>query len=165
MDTQDWTAAYARLEAPLYNVVYRWLWHEEDARDVVQEAFLKAWKMRTDIRAEGFKPLLFRIALNLASNRRRQRRLWSLVTLEHWRHPLEDTTEQAAISAGIRKAISSMSNEHRTVLMLTEFAGMNYTEIAAVMNVKPGTIGSRRHRAMTSLKAALQQKGLDYEDD
>ena len=37
---------YARLEKPVYNVVYRWLWREEDARDVVQEAFVRLWRMR-----------------------------------------------------------------------------------------------------------------------
>ncbi len=165
MQTQDWTEAYEQLEAPLYNVVFRWLWHEEDARDVVQEAFLRAWKKRADIHADGFRPLLFRIALNLASNRRRQRRVWSMVTLEHWRQPIEDSTEQAAIDAGIRHAITSLSDAHRTVLMLTEYAGMDYTEIAAVMKVRPGTVASRRHRALAALKAALRVKGLDYEDD
>ena len=165
MNNQAWAEAYAALEKPLYNVVYRWLWHEEDARDVVQEAFLRAWKKRADIHAEGFRSLLYRIALNLASNRRRQRKLWSMVTLAHWRQPTTDSTEQHAIESGIREAILSLTEEHRTVLMLTEYAGMNHTEIADIMNIQPGTVGSRRHRALSRLKILLQKQGLEYEVD
>ena len=40
---------YVKLEKPMFNVVYRWLWNNGDAQDVVQEAFLKIWKVRDDV--------------------------------------------------------------------------------------------------------------------
>jgi DNA-directed RNA polymerase specialized sigma24 family protein len=71
---------YVRLEVKLTNVVVRWLWNREEARDVLQEAFVRLWRMRARIDWERVEPLVFRIALNLAANRRRSRRLWQFVT-------------------------------------------------------------------------------------
>ena len=67
---------YVKLEKPMFNVVYRWLWNAGDAQDVVQEAFLKIWNVRDDVDLATVDSLLYRTALNLASNRRRSSRLW-----------------------------------------------------------------------------------------
>jgi RNA polymerase sigma-70 factor (ECF subfamily) len=79
VDNAQWIDAYRRLEKPLYNVVYRMIWDAAESQDVVQDAFLRCWRHKDDIRAEGFKALLFRTALNLARNRRRHVRLWRMV--------------------------------------------------------------------------------------
>ena len=76
VDKAQWIDVYRRLEKPLYNVVYRVIWDSAESQDVVQEAFLRCWRRKEDIRADGFKALLYRTALNLASNRRRRVRLW-----------------------------------------------------------------------------------------
>ena len=68
-DQRQWLDYYHTLEKPLYNTVYRWLWDAAESQDVVQEAFLRCWQRRDRIDPDGFKPLVFRIALNLASNR------------------------------------------------------------------------------------------------
>ena len=60
----------------MFNVVYRWLWNASDAQEVTQEAFLKVWKARHRVDATTVEPLLYRTALNLASNRRRSARAY-----------------------------------------------------------------------------------------
>ena len=79
VDKAQWIDVYRRLEKPLYNVVYRVIWDSAESQDVVQETFLRCWRRKDDIRADGFKALLFRTALNLASNRRRSVRIWRMV--------------------------------------------------------------------------------------
>ena len=79
---RDLEALYARLEKPLYNVVYRRLWSVEDAHDVVQEAFVKLWAMRRRIVPDTVEPLAYRIALNLARSRLRRKRILRFVTLD-----------------------------------------------------------------------------------
>ena len=59
VDKAKWIDVYRRLEKPLYNVVYRVIWDATESQDVVQETFLRCWRRKDDIRAEGFKALLF----------------------------------------------------------------------------------------------------------
>src|SRR5205814_4813 len=73
---------YAKLEKPMFNVVYRRVWNAGDAQEIVQEAFLNVWKARDKVDVVTVEPLLYRSALNLASNRRRSSRLWRLVGFE-----------------------------------------------------------------------------------
>ena len=73
---------YSRLEKPLYNVVFRWVWSAEDAQDIVQEAFVRLWRMRERVEAETVDALVYRIALNLAASRRRSRKIWRWVALD-----------------------------------------------------------------------------------
>src|SRR4051812_26488670 len=82
LDEQGLEALYARLEKPVFNVVYRWLWNTEEARDVTQEAYLKLWSACARVDVSMVEPLLFRVALNLAANRLRTRKLWRMVTLQ-----------------------------------------------------------------------------------
>ena len=92
VDNAQWIDVYRRLEKPLYNVVYRVIWDAAESQDVVQEAFLRCWRRKDDIRADGFKALLFRTALNLASNRRRRVRVWRMVGVA----ALDDVADESA---------------------------------------------------------------------
>ena len=92
VDKAQWIDVYRRLEKPLYNVVYRVIWDAAESQDVVQDAFLRCWRRKDDIRAEGFKALLFRTALNLASNRRRRTRVWRMVGVA----ALDDVADESA---------------------------------------------------------------------
>src|SRR5262249_43721098 len=126
-------------------------------QDVVQEAFLRCWRARDRIRAEGFKAFVFRTALNLAANRRRRTKLWLLVSFDS----LPDEPEgadgaPAAISPRVQRAVDELPDRLKRVLLLCELAGMSYGEVAAVTGVKEGTVGSRRNRALALLRERLQ---------
>src|SRR5690606_16592808 len=139
--------------------LYRWLWDAAESEDVVQEAFLRCWRIRDDIRDDGFKALVFSTALRIASNRRRRKRLWRMVSLADAEDALPCTSPAEAVPNAIREAIDGLPETLKRVLLLSEVAGMSYREIAAVMRVKEGTIGSRRNRAIALLRERLRARG------
>jgi RNA polymerase sigma-70 factor (ECF subfamily) len=166
VDEASWVELYRALEKPLYNVVYRWLWDRMESQDVVQEAFLRCWRARDRIRAEGFKAFLFRTALNLASNRRRRKRLWRLVSFDSLPEAPHDVGGgPSVLSLRIQRAVDELPERLKRVLMLCELAGMSYGEVAAVTGVKEGTVGSRRNRALALLRERLQPQEVMADAD
>jgi RNA polymerase sigma-70 factor (ECF subfamily) len=162
----QWLDYYRELEKPLYNTVYRWLWDAAESQDVVQEAFLKCWQRRNQIDSVRFKPFLFRTALNLASNRRRSNKLWRWVSLDALIHH-QDQPDVTLDTLGreLQQAIDSLPNGLKQVLVLNELAGMDYQEIAAVLGIKVGTVGSRRNRALAKLRTQLASAGVAWNED
>jgi RNA polymerase sigma-70 factor (ECF subfamily) len=152
---------YRELERPLYNVVYRWLWDAQESRDVVQEAFVRLWRMRARVDEGTVRPLIYRIALNLAANRRRWRRLWRFATLDaagERAAPGRATDEALAGAeqeARVRRAVDALPERLRRVIALGELAGMSYAEMSRVLGVPPGTVASRRNAAIAQLRQAL----------
>ena len=150
---------YVRLERPVYNVVYRLTWSAEDAHDIVQEAFVRLWTMRERVRPETVDPLVYRIALNLARNRRRWARLRSFFGLDE-RHadqrPGADERllgEERALE--IRAAVDRLPEGERAVILLTHFSELSYREVAGILDIPEGTVGSRRNSALRALRDAL----------
>ena len=83
----DLERLYARLEKPLCNVVFRWVWNMDDAQDIVQDAFVCLWRMRERVDLDTVEPLIYTIALNLAASRRRSSKIWRWVSLDLFRDP------------------------------------------------------------------------------
>jgi RNA polymerase sigma-70 factor (ECF subfamily) len=158
VDEAFWIERYRALEKPLYNVVYRWLWDRTESQDVVQEAFLRCWRRRESIRADGFTALIYRTALNLAANHRRRRKLWQLVSFDSVPEPaVEDAVH---LPRPVHEAFDALPDRLKRVLLLSEVAGMSYTEIAAVTGIEEGTVGSRRTRALALLRQRLHPERL-----
>ena len=154
LDRAALESLYVRLERKLFNVVYRWLWDREEAADVVQEAFVKLWAMRERVRIETVEPLVYRIAVNLAANRRRQRKLWAWASLEGLRARAVDD-DAAEDQRWVRAAIDALPERLRKVIVLAELSGMTAKEIGAVLDIPEGTVASRRHHALALLRTAL----------
>lgn len=151
---------YLRLERPIHNVVYRWLWSAEDAREVTQDAFLRLWKMRERVDTRTVDPLLFRIALNIAANRRRARRLWRWVGLEHVEgyegsSGSEATHEQRERERLVRGAIEALPESLRRVVVMCELSDLGYREVGLALGIPEGTVGSRRNKALRLLRQKL----------
>jgi len=160
VDNAQWVDTYRRLEKPLFNVVYRVIWDAAESQDIVQETFLRCWRRKEDIRADGFKALLFRTALNLASNRRRRAKLWSMIGLASIDEIADEHASSELISKPVRAALDSVPEALRHVLLLTELAGMTYAEVAVALGIREGTVGSRRTRALALLRERLEAKGV-----
>jgi RNA polymerase sigma-70 factor (ECF subfamily) len=160
VDKADWIAVYRRLEKPLYNVVYRVIWDAAESQDVVQDAFLRCWRRKDDVRADGFTALLYRTALNLASNRRRRVRLWRMVGITAIADVADESSVDAPISPIVRAAFDALPDALKHVVLLTEIAGMTYPEVAAALAIAEGTVGSRRSRALALLRERLEVQGV-----
>lgn len=165
VDDAQWVEWYETLEKPLFNVAYRWLWDAAESQDVVQEAFLRCWRIRDRVVAETFKALIFRTTLRLASNRVRWRKVWRFVPFEG---PGPAGCDEAGVDVlaarEIRAALDGLAEPLKRVLLLSEIAGLSYKEIAEVMRVREGTVGSRRSRAIRELKRRLDERGVDWNE-
>ncbi len=160
LDQRQFEALYSRLEKPVFNVVYRWLWNADEARDVTQDAFVKLWKARARVRLSTVDSLIFKSALNLASNRLRVRKVRKFFSLEDTA-PVDarDNAEQRLSAEedrlAIRKAIDELPEKLRSVVVLCELSGLSTAQISETLGIPPGTVGSRRHQAMARLEQAL----------
>jgi RNA polymerase sigma-70 factor (ECF subfamily) len=167
LDSASLEALFVRCEKPVFNVVYRWLWNADEARDVTQEAFMKLWAARARVDAETAEPLLFRAALNLAANRLRGRKLWRLLTLEPLReHPHEQTGADATLEVeqrrlAVRKAIEALPEKLKQVVVMCELSGLSYQQISEALKIPTGTVGSRRSLALTALEQSLGRLELE----
>jgi len=149
----DWQATYRRLESPLFNVLLRMLWDAGEAEDVLHDAFLRLWDQRERVKPDGIDGLVYHTALNLARNRLRWRSLRNWVGLDHVSHLELDTgPEQAGQLHELQRAMSKMPKRLRETLLLSEFGGLSSREIATVLGIAEGTVGSRKHAALNFLR-------------
>lgn len=162
---RQWIELYTELEKDLYSAVYRWVWDAADAQDIVQEAFLRCWRIRHRVRHDGVRALLLKTALRLASNQRRRRRLWRMVGLDDAGESRAATVAPEVFPRAVQQAFDKLPESLRRVLVLSEVLGMSYAEIAAVTGVREGTVGSRRNRALASLRRDLEARGVRWNDD
>jgi len=158
-----------RYQDRLYHSVYRLVENPDDALDVVQEAFLRAYQNLGSFKGDSlFFTWLYRIAVNTAiSLKRKQRVALSLDGRngEAIIDPLDPSEinkpgyalEQAEQEQRIQQALNRLSPEHRAVLVMKDIEGQKYETMAEVLGVPIGTIRSRLHRARMELRVLLSQ--------
>lgn len=157
----DLERLHARLERPLYNVAFRWTWNSDDASDLVQETFVRLWRMRKRVDLERVEPLVYRILLNLAASHRRAKRVWRWVSLGALREAAagegnpEERLAADARHAELRKAVEKLPDELRSVVVLCECTDLTYDRVGEILGIPTGTVGSRRHRALRLLRERL----------
>ena len=168
------TAAFgelvSRYQDRLFNTVLRLADNAEDARDVVQEAFLHACQSLHTFKGDSlFFTWLYRIAVNTAISMKRKKRhvlriqpggdeknaIDPLDPSESNRpgHQLEMAEEERQV----HDALAKLSAEHRAVLVMKDMEGMKYEEMAEILGVPVGTIRSRLHRARLEIREILIQ--------
>ncbi|MBK8477828.1 MAG: sigma-70 family RNA polymerase sigma factor [Opitutaceae bacterium] len=156
----------------IYSIVYNLTSNREDAADLTQDAFIKAFQSIHRFGGQSsFFTWLYRIAVNTAHTHLRKNRLRTFFSIEQASEE-EKTPEwlaQLAVEAGAEKEIYSrdlqqrlneafqkLSIKHRTVITLFEIDGLSHAEIADVMDSTEGTVRSRLHYAKLQLQADLQ---------
>ena len=172
------TAAFGQLvqkyQDRLHNTVVHVVGNVEDAKDVVQEAFVQAFlKLESFQGASAFYTWLYRIAFNVAATHRRRQgamRSAEQVALAdgHLRGAAPRRGRDATDGPGerlereercrqVRHAISQLPEEHRVVLVLREMDGCCYETIAEILDLPVGTVRSRLHRARMQLREQLKE--------
>jgi RNA polymerase sigma-70 factor (ECF subfamily) len=141
--------------------------NHEDARDLVQEAFVQAFvKLDTFRRSSTFYTWLYRIAFNqTASYYRRKKPTTSLDRVRENRgeEPVESNSgpseqlETEERRGQVRQALSQLSEEHRDILVLREIEGCDYETIAGILDIPVGTVRSRLYRARTQMHNQLKE--------
>ena len=161
-DREAFSHLVERYEDVLYGTAYLMTGNPSVAEEQVQEAFLSAWKGIGTFRiTRPFKPWLVRILVNAVMSQRRRRWI-PTVPLEEATHRPDgqDTAEMAervADQQRVHQALTSLSQEHRQVVMLRYFTGLSVPELAQVLECQEGTIKSRLHRALGHLRDELRE--------
>jgi RNA polymerase sigma-70 factor (ECF subfamily) len=148
----------------------RWLTRtDEDAEDVVQDACVRAMRFFSSLRGEDARSWLFTIVRNTWYSRLSRRSAITALPLDSSNQPADGTLnpearllQQQAV-ARVREALEELPVEFREVLVLREFEGMSYKEIAAVTRVPIGTVMSRLARARDRLSAVLKSSPVAME--
>ena len=160
-----------RNEKRVYAVALRSSGSPEDAADITQEVFLRAWRSIEDFRGDsGFSTWLFRITANLcvdfARHRQAQPQTQPLVGEDDAERPIPDTAptpeehlENSELGRELAAALDEISEEHRRIVLLRDVSGLSYTEIAEVLEISEGTVKSRLSRARIALRTILQKRG------
>jgi RNA polymerase sigma-70 factor (ECF subfamily) len=158
-----------RYRERVWRLAYNYLRDREDAWDATQEAFVRAWQALPSFRGQSaFYTWLFRIAVNVATDRARQRAAqrrafgaeqvpeeeWERVMVEQGVSP-DDMAARVEQRARIRQALDMLPEYHRTIIILSDLQGLSYREIAEVLDIPMGTVMSRLHNARKRLRRVL----------
>ena len=159
-------------EKRVYAVALRSTGSPEDAADLTQETFLRAWRSIESFRGEsGFATWLLRITMNLCVDHARHKQVQPqtqplTVGEDEMERPLpdpaptpEEALENSELGRELAAALGEISEEHRSIVLLRDVSGLSYTEIAETLEISEGTVKSRLSRARLALRAILQKRG------
>lgn len=155
-----------RYERPLFHAAVRLVGNSEDARDIVQTTFTKAFeKLATYDDRHDFRSWIYRIAINDAINHRKRRRLHQPTgDLDAEVSPEQDGPESECsaneVSRHIQAAMMSLKVDHRAVIVLRHYMDCSYEEMAEVLGVAEKTVKSRLFTARQTLKELLIRRGV-----
>jgi len=177
-DVDSFNQLVLRWERPIYALAYRVIGREEEARDVVQETFLRAFRGIKNFRGQAkFSSWVYRIALNLCRDwMRRERRAplqsapegVDLVELAAEQGPVESIETLVArrdLSQVVAEAMALLPEEQRTAIILKEYHGMTFQEIADLQHCPLSTVKTRLYQGLTVLRRHLQQQGRYHPAD
>jgi RNA polymerase sigma-70 factor, ECF subfamily len=158
-----------RWERKIQGAIYRILRSDEEARDVCQETFLKAFRGLGNFRGQAkFSSWLYQIALNLCRDRMRRKKGRTWVSLDEVgaieaveRSPsVLELVESGDLSRRVSAAVATLPDEQREVLILKEYEGMTFPEIAGILGIPVSTVKTRLYRGLTHLRRRLERQGV-----
>lgn len=175
-DMEAFEELVARHRDKIYARAYSIVHNEEQALDLSQEAWIKAWQRLDQFAGESsFTTWMTRIAINLCLDHLRRHQRFRIEPLTDdqddpealdrilppvWTRPTE-RLERSELRTAIDAALAKLSDAHRTVLVLHEFEGLEYKAIAKTVGISVGTVMSRlfyARRRLASLLASLRKE-------
>jgi RNA polymerase sigma-70 factor (ECF subfamily) len=170
-ETSAFDILVARWEDRIRGAAYRVLGSEDEARDVAQEAFLKAYRGLAAFKQEArFSSWLYQIALNLCRDRLRRRKTRATVSLEELgetgpvmvetQPSAHERLQQLDLARTVRRAIEALPEEQREVVVLKEYQGLTFLEIAQALEVPVSTVKTRLYRGLGQLRLRLEREGV-----
>ena len=175
-DTESFDQLILRWERPIYALAYRTIGREEDARDIVQDTFLRAYRALPGFKGQAkFSSWLYRIALNLCRDwMRRQRRtptvqmpegvdVTELASEQGPVESIEDLVARREMSRAVALAMKELPDEQRTAIILKEYHGLTFQEIADLQGCPLSTVKTRLYQGLSVLRRHLDQTGTKSE--
>jgi len=173
-DAAAFETLYRRYEKPLFDFIHRLVPDSTDAESLFQETFFRVVRAKRKYRAMAqFKTWLFQIAVNLCRDRTRRMKHRGhlslnspLATRGESRAEIQDlvpdpapavdeSVEASELEATVKGAVGSLPEDERLIVIMKEYQGLKYSEIAEITNRPIGTLKSINHRAHERLRSAL----------
>jgi RNA polymerase sigma-70 factor (ECF subfamily) len=168
-DSESFNQLVLRWERSIYALAYRTLGRDEDARDVCQETFLRAYRGLQAFKGQAkFSSWLYRIALNLCRDAMRRERRAPLVAVPEGIDPtelaaqqpslapsVEDLVAQAELGRHVAAVMRRLPEDQRTAILLKEYHGLTFQEIAEVTGCPLSTAKTRVYQGLTVLRREL----------
>ena len=173
-DVNAYEALVKEYEKNVYNLALRMTGNSEDAADMAQEAFIKAYNSLTAFRGDSkFSVWLYRIVSNVCLDFLRSRSRKQTVSLSTENddgeeveldiadetHSPEQLLDRSLTRDAVRRGLAALPSDHREILLLREIQGLSYEEIADVLGLEAGTVKSRIFRARKKLCSFLIKDG------
>jgi len=152
-----------RYQRPMFNVALRVVNDPDDAADVVQTAFLKAYqRLETYNPQYRFFSWIYRITFNESLNQRRKARPSTSLTVDlvDTGATPEELTQESEIGRQIGDAMMDISLDYRCVLVLRHFLGFSHKDIATTLDIPEKTVKSRLFSARKQMHRALRKRGV-----
>jgi RNA polymerase sigma-70 factor (ECF subfamily) len=172
-DVDSFNQLVVRWERPIYALAYRVIGRDEDARDVCQETFLRAFRALPGFKGQAkFSSWLYRIALNLCRDWiRRQKRTpvvaapegIDIIELAADQGPvesIEDLVARKQLSETVAIAMQHLPEEQRTAIILKEYHGLTFQEIADLQGCPLSTVKTRLYQGLSVLRRDLESRGM-----
>jgi RNA polymerase sigma-70 factor (ECF subfamily) len=176
-DTSAYNSLVQRYQRQVYNLTYRMAGNAEDASDLVQETFLRAYGALASFRQDAsFLTWLYKIASNLAIDQMRSKKAKGALSLdfelEEGREPAaddrtyspEDTVVRGAVGDIVDRAVMNLPERYRVVVVMRHLQDMSIDEIAQELGLPSGTVKTHLFRAREMLRDRLRPV-LDMETD
>jgi RNA polymerase sigma-70 factor (ECF subfamily) len=162
-DIDAFEAFFTRYRGQVYATAYAVLGDRHTAEEVLQDTFAKAYEWRRRLHPDASPlPWLHRVALNLSYTRLGRRRPWEPISEAMARLVRDrevgpaDSAERAELQAIVRDGIATLPPKHRGVIVLFYLHGRSINETAEILGIRPGTVKSRLHFGLRSLRARLE---------
>lgn len=155
-----------RWERQIYGLTLRMLGRDDEARDATQETFLSAYRNLSKFRGEAkFSSWIYRIALNICNTKLRGR-VKNVVSIEERQETvgfeladdaedLSGNVQKEQIAHHVRKALGGLPAEMRQVIIMKEYEGLKFAEIANVLGIPVSTVKTRMYTGLSELRKRL----------
>ena len=162
-DQQALASLVRRYERPVFNAAYRMLGNPDEAADVTQTTFLKAFENLDRFNPKyKFFSWIYRIAVNESINQiNRRNRLEELG--DNQSSPVrgpDDMTDSGRLSKEVQSVLLELNEDHRAVIVLRHFVEISYRQIGEILQIPEKTVKSRLFSARQQMKERLRNKGL-----
>ena len=161
-DSSSFQELVARYQKPVFGICYRMLRQREEAEDVSQEVFIKAYRYLTQYNREHkFSSWILKIATNTCIDAIRKKRLDTMPLDEEIKTNQEDVSAERAFlqeeaHREIESAIAALPPDYRMVILLYHHQGQSYQEIAEGLDIPMSMVKNRLFRARKQLKESLK---------
>jgi len=166
-DREAYDRLVERYQRAVYRLCYRYVNDHEDANDLAQDAFIRAWRAVGRFRGDSaFSTWLYRIAVNACLNHRARRRPASEEISDRIADPRQGAdrgVQEGDEARVVREAVSRLPEKQRATLILKVYQELTHEEVARILGASVGTVKSNLFHALANLRRSLAGPGMREE--